>query len=114
MSNDDEVIISDDHSTDNTLEIAKSFNDPRIQICLNNPENKGHIGNFGNALEKASGKYIFLSDQDDVWHPDRVSIVLKALEQNDLVVCDCWVTDGDLEDNKQLVLQHNQCGQAAL
>jgi len=97
LSHDDEIIISDDHSTDATLEIAKSFNDQRIKVHLNNPENKGHIGNFGNAMEKSTGRYIFLSDQDDVWHPDRVSIVLKALEKNDLVVCDCWVTDGNLK-----------------
>ena len=96
LSDEDEVIISDDHSSDRTLEIAKSFNDPRIHIHLNRPENKGHIGNFGNAMDKATGEYIFLADQDDVWDPERTSVVLKALEKNDLVVCDCWVTDGNL------------------
>ena len=97
LSEEDEVIISDDHSTDATLEIAESFNDPRIKTYLNAPENKGHIGNFGNAMDKATGTYIFLSDQDDVWHIDRTSVVLKALEDHDLVVCDCWVTDGSLK-----------------
>ena len=96
LSDEDEVIISDDNSTDDTLDIARSFDDPRIKIHLNDPGNKGHIGNFGNAMEKATGKYIFLADQDDVWHVDRTSVVLKALEKDDLVVCDCWVTDGDL------------------
>ncbi|MFH6603056.1 glycosyltransferase family 2 protein [Maribacter algicola] len=97
LADDDEVIISDDHSTDDTLKIVASFNDPRIKTHLNNPKNKGHIGNFGNAMKKASGAYIFLADQDDVWHPDRIAIVLEALQKNELVVCDCWVTDGKLQ-----------------
>ncbi len=97
LSDHDEVIISDDHSTDDTLKIISSFNDPRITIQLNSPKNKGHIGNFGNAMKMATGTYIFLADQDDVWHPDRITTVLEALQENELVVCDCWVTDGELK-----------------
>ena len=62
----DEVIISDDHSTDNTLDIVKGLNDNRIKIVMNNRE-KGYTSNFENALSYAIGDYIFLSDQDDIW-----------------------------------------------
>ncbi len=96
LDTDDEVIISDDHSPDDTLAIARSFEDPRIKIFMNEPNNKGHIGNFGNAMSKATGDFIFLADQDDVWHPERVSAVSKALQEYELVVCDCWVVDGEL------------------
>lgn len=97
LGENDEVILSDDHSTDDTIEIVKAFNDPRVKIVFNNPDNKGHIGNFGNAMSKALGDYIFLSDQDDVWHPERVVRVKEALALNDMVVCDCWVVDGHLK-----------------
>ena len=65
LGENDEVIVSDDSSTDNTLAIVESFNDVRIKIF---PNNKFHspIFNFENALKQATGDYIFLSDQDDV------------------------------------------------
>ena len=67
----DEIIISDDHSTDKTFNIIKSFNDTRIKFFLNN-KGKGYTRNFENALEKAHGDIIFLSDQDDIWIDNKV------------------------------------------
>ncbi len=96
INKEDEVIISDDNSSDNTIEIIKSFNDPRIKVVYNDINNRGHISNFENALKKSSGDIIFLSDQDDVWHPEKVIKMRKALIYNDLVVCDCNVVDADL------------------
>ena len=55
---DDEIIISDDMSTDSTLEIVKSFNDSRIKIYLHEKEH-GFVKNFENALSYAKGDYIF-------------------------------------------------------
>lgn len=43
--------------------------------------NHGFIGNFENALRIATGDYIFLSDQDDVWSSDKLRISLQALEK---------------------------------
>jgi len=96
LNNSDEVIISDDHSTDNTLEVIQSFNDSRIKIFINDKE-KGYTRNFENALEKASGEIIFLSDQDDVWMDDKVKKSLRLLEENDFVVSDAQVVDNDLK-----------------
>lgn len=92
----DEVIISDDHSTDHTLEIVRSLNDNRIKIYFNEKEN-GYTRNFENALEKAKGDIIFLSDQDDVWLDDKVQKSLLLLKDNDFVVSDAVVVDNDLE-----------------
>lgn len=60
MSNryNDEIIVSDDYSTDNTLTIIRSFNDFRIKIFMNQGK-RGVVNNFGNALKYASGDYIF-------------------------------------------------------
>jgi glycosyltransferase involved in cell wall biosynthesis len=92
----DEVIISDDGSTDKTLEIIQSYQDPRIEI-LNNTERHDVISNFENALMKASGDYILLADQDDVWASDKVKTVIMALSTIDLIVSDCMVVDGNLK-----------------
>jgi len=86
----DELIVSDDHSTDSTMSILKSFNDSRIKIFLNNNK-KGVVGNFENALMNAHGCVIFLSDQDDIWLQNKISVSLDALKKNDLVVTNCEV-----------------------
>lgn len=91
LGEEDELIISDDGSTDNTIEIVRSYNDDRIKIFLFN----GHCytKNFENALNHAKGDYIFLSDQDDIWMPDKVSICINELKQYDLVITDARVVD---------------------
>ncbi|WP_413651377.1 glycosyltransferase [Phocaeicola dorei] len=51
--------------------------------------------NFLNALQHASGKYIFLADQDDVWASDRIKEVLQCLKRHEgtLVVCNASLID---------------------
>ncbi len=88
----DEIIISDDHSTDNTIEVIKSLNDKRILISYNNGD-KGFTSNFENALRQATGDFIFFSDQDDVWLPGKVDTVSFHLQEYDLVVTNSKVTD---------------------
>lgn len=94
LSQDDEVIISDDGSNDKTIAIIKDFNDPRIHVFVNEGKH-GYVGNFENALLKAKGDYIFLSDQDDVWLPNKVSTVLTRLKDADLVVHNAELIDGE-------------------
>lgn len=104
LNNSDEVIISDDHSTDNTLDVVKSLDDSRIKIFINDKE-KGYTRNFENALEKASGDIIFLSDQDDVWMDGKVSCCIDALRENDLVVHDGKIVDGGLKEKHGSIFQ---------
>ena len=96
LSESDEVIISDDGSTDGTIEIIKSFKDSRIHLFLNHFHN--HILNFEFSLKQASGKYIFLSDQDDVWLSGKVTIMRKYLDEGFcLVSSNNYVTDASLK-----------------
>lgn len=95
LGDQDEVIISDDHSTDNTIKIIESLNDSRIKI-FQNKLGKGYSKNFENAINHSTGDYIFLSDQDDVWMSYKVSLMMKELEKNDLVVSDALISDGNL------------------
>ncbi len=92
----DEIVISDDSSTDNTLNIIRSFNDPRIRLFEGN-KFYHHTQNFENAISKAIGDVVFLSDQDDVWVENKVSIMLKWLANCNLVVSECFVVDENLK-----------------
>jgi GT2 family glycosyltransferase len=89
-----ELIVSDDGSTDATLEIVRAFADPRLRIVAG--PRRGPIANFEHLLAQASGSCIFLSDQDDVWLPEKVDVMLAALEHADLAVSDCRVVDAGL------------------
>lgn len=90
----DEVIVSDDFSTDRTIEIIDSMKDDRIRL-LKNKKNKSPIYNFENALNNVTGDIVFLSDQDDVWMPDKIKVTLEYLKQYDLVVSDATLIDAD-------------------
>ena len=91
----DEIIISDDGSTDSTIEIINSFNDFRIKLYQNSFKNL--ISNFEFTLNNASGDYIFLSDQDDIWLPNKVELCMKSLISADLVMTNCKLVDSNLE-----------------
>lgn len=84
LEKNDELVISDDGSNDRTIEIIKSFKDDRIKLILG--PKQGIVKNFENAIKNSSGKYIFLSDQDDIWMNNKVSIVLKYLEDNYILI----------------------------
>jgi glycosyltransferase involved in cell wall biosynthesis len=88
----DEIIISDDSSTDGTIDIIKSIGDSRIKLI---EDQKFHsaIFNFENALKHASNDLIFLSDQDDLWVENKVKVMKEALANYDMVVCDCSIID---------------------
>lgn len=88
----DEVIISDDSSTDDTVAIIQSFKDNRIRL-IENQRFRSAVLNFENALNHAIGEYIFLADQDDIWKPEKVAILLRELQSVDLVVSDCTFID---------------------
>ena len=87
-----EIIISDDSSTDNTIEIIKNIDDQRIVLLEGNYFHSPAL-NFQNALRSATGDYIFLADQDDIWHINKVEILLSLLNEYDLVVSDCAIID---------------------
>ena len=101
----DEIVISDDNSTDSTLALIQSYGDERIRIfhhdssqisttfSLDRPTH-----NFENALRHAKGDIIFLADQDDVWIEGKVETMLAELQDADFAVHDCIVVDGRMEN----------------
>ena len=99
LKSNDEIIISDDGSTDKTLKILEQYEgeDSRIKVYKNSK--LGVKKNFEKAIEHSNGKYIFLADQDDVWTIDKVDKVLKAFNENDcsLVIHDAIVVNENLK-----------------
>lgn len=95
LGRDDEIVISDDGSTDNTLHAIMAFRDERIKIT-EGPRLNSPIWNFENALKQTKGEYIFLADQDDVWKPNKVEVCMRWMQTYDCVISDAEVTDSEL------------------
>ncbi len=75
-----ELIIVDDGSTDNTLEVVKGFQDPRIlYLCHENSRGAPAARNIG--IQHAKGEYIAFLDDDDEWLPHKLKRQLEALSQ---------------------------------
>ena len=97
LGENDELIISDDYPEGKTREIVLGYQSKDKRIRYIEGEGKGVVKNFENALNACSGDVIFLSDQDDVWMPDKVKLVMKEISSgSDLVLHDAAVTDSDL------------------
>ena len=95
----DEIIIFDDCSKDKTVQIIReAIKETEIKIFLTvNEKNVGYIENFRRAIEKSTGDYIFLCDQDDVWMNDKVEKMLDIMEKYDIRVL---FTQYDMIDSK--------------
>lgn len=101
LNDDDEIIISDDNSTDNTIKIIKKYKDSRIKIYKN--LNKGIISNFENAILKCNNEIIFLSDQDDVWKLNKVEKILAYFKSNKKI--NCVISDYEITDEKLNIIK---------
>lgn len=100
-----EIIVIDDGSKDKSLELIRSYKDPRI-IIIENSENEGVSLSRNKALDRALGKYIAYMDSDDVSHPKRFEKQLKILESNpEINACGCWLQCFDSTSN---IIKHKK------
>lgn len=74
---DDEIVIVDDASSDDTLAVIDGIDDPRISVYPN-PHNLGYVRSFERAMMLATGDVLMLSDQDDIWIPGRRDALVAA------------------------------------
>jgi glycosyltransferase involved in cell wall biosynthesis len=89
-----EIIIVDDCSKDNTVEILKQYAESHHQIKLYiNSENLGYTKNFEKAIGLCNGEYIALCDQDDIWDKNKISIMLEHIGNNILAYHDSAFID---------------------
>ena len=75
-----EIIIQDDGSTDGTLSVIQEYaeKEPIIKIHKNN-RGRGINSNFFDAMSKASGDYIAISDQDDIWAKEKLKWQVESI-----------------------------------
>lgn len=94
LDQNDEVIIADDGSQDNTIHIIKELKDKRIRI-IDGAHRHSPIWNFEKALSASKGDYIYLSDQDDEWMPNKIKIMQHYFQTYDCVISDNITLDGN-------------------
>ncbi|MCC2037917.1 glycosyltransferase family 2 protein, partial [Raoultella ornithinolytica] len=98
------ILVSDDKSTDKTVQIIKSLQEQEPRILFLDGEKKGGVrSNFYYLLEHADADYVFFCDQDDLWLPDKISVFLERFKSEEvsyngpiLVHSDLCVADANL------------------
>ncbi len=76
LGDDDEIVVVDDASTDATRSRVRAFGDCRVRL-IEHAQNRGIVPTFEHALRSAAREFIFLSDQDDLWVPDKVETIMR-------------------------------------
>ena len=113
-----ELIIIDDFSTDNTVDLIKQFNDDRI-VFIQKEKNTGYTVSLNLGIEISQGKYIARMDGDDICHEDRYKDQFEFLENNsDYVLCGSqynrlddqkpFILPSENDDIKAMLLRGNQ------
>ena len=89
-----EFIFVDDASSDGTLAILQeySLSDSRIHLVAN-PVNQGLLATFEFGIRAAKGEMIALSDQDDVWMPNKISLLADTIGTHSLIYADSALTN---------------------
>lgn len=93
------LLIRDDGSSDSTCVILSEYEkkDSRIKIIKDNKGNLGIVKNFEELLYNSDSEFIMFSDQDDVWKKDKIEIMMKYIDNYDLIISDAIITNENLE-----------------
>ena len=113
----DEIIVCDDCSTDNTIKILDAFKFKHNYLNIRIIVNKHRLGvskNFSKAIKLSKGDLIFLADQDDIWHNNKVQTMLGAYTKSgaSYIISDMNVINatGDLQKFTWAELMENNYG----
>lgn len=101
------LLVRDDASTDTTLLILNTYiqkHPDKIQLLNDNEGNMGYSNSFSKLLRQSSADYVMYCDQDDYWHPDKISSMLSVMLQEEarlpamahIVFSDLELTDSEL------------------
>jgi glycosyltransferase involved in cell wall biosynthesis len=88
-----EIIAIDDCSTDSSFNILKEFSQNSKLKAYRNENNIGLNRNFQLAIQKAKGDYIALCDQDDIWNPEKLEIMVNQIDGSLLYFHDSVLID---------------------
>lgn len=101
LAPEDEVIVSDDGSTDRTRDIVLEWMAKDARVVLHEGPKRGIVANFAHAIAQANGTIIFLADQDDVWLPNKVQVIcayFNARPSTQVVISDLKIVDATLQE----------------
>ena len=105
----DEVVVGDDGSSDDTLSILQAWSETApfpVRIVVN-AKNLGYARNFESTLQRCQGKIVFLSDQDDIWLPDKIETMVQRFQESDqiqAVFCNASLVDQNRQSmNRDLI-----------
>jgi len=100
----DEVVVSDDHSSDGTVAIINAFcNTVPFPVRLHvNEKNLGSARNYEKAIQACQGDVIFFADQDDVWYPTKIETMAPLLLSGE--ISDFVFSDADIVNESLLPL----------
>lgn len=90
-----EVIVTDDCSSDKTVEILGQYSKSHGLKYVVGEQNIGFVKNFEKAIGLCTGEYIALADQDDIWEKDKLELLLNEIGTNLLIHSDCSIIDGE-------------------
>lgn len=102
-----ELIIQDDCSTDSTLSIAQEYSKshPNVKV-FKNEVNVGFNANFESACMRATGDYIAISDQDDIWYNDKIKKQVATIGNHDICFC-CHMRGTNQEHSAYVTPQYS-------
>ena len=101
-----ELLIFDDGSSDKTIEIIKSYTQKHPNIHLKeNEKNLGFLKNFEQAISHAKGKYIALTDQDDIWKEEKLERFITEIGENVLIYSDAIIIDEHSKEKGVLLVE---------
>lgn len=84
-----EIIVVDDHSTDQTADVVDSYKDPRVKKCIRLSQNRGACYARNKGADSAKGEYIAFQDSDDIWLPEKLEKQLQFMKDGkyEMVFC---------------------------
>jgi glycosyltransferase involved in cell wall biosynthesis len=107
-----ELVVCDDQSTDDTLQVLQDFRQtaPFDVRIIPNETRLGYSANFEKAINSCAGDFVFVSDQDDVWFPDKIASVVDAFARSKamVVINDQEITDGELRPSGRTIMRNTK------
>ncbi|MEW6667859.1 MAG: glycosyltransferase family 2 protein [Thermodesulfobacteriota bacterium] len=88
-----EILVNDDASNDGTVEILEEYRKAGVLRYWVNPERLGVVKNFERALGLAEGEYLALCDQDDIWEPEKIEVLVREIDPHPMVFSDASLVD---------------------